>query len=1043
MPPLRGGRTSPPVDPFPPLRRAGSSSSSSTPSYASIAARSSHSHRQVSHEENSRQGAWGSEDVDRQGNLDDLSTHSHIAYAEPIDINPSPPWRSRARRRSDQTTNETGARPAQTTAQVRSNQSSSNLNTATTPSGSASARTNAIANGARNPADSVVGVSTPPSIPIRPSDHSPPSPSPTRPPRDQPSPAPRLAPMFTLEELLRTNPDQTAAVSSTANSTRDRSSIRTMDVTIRREQPDQRRHEIERATNASPYGMRMERALPSAAGGGNSSSRNPRRSALAAALSTLEYAPDPVVISFPPDNGGTSSRTINRSSDTPVDGSGSGSGSNNANPDASQSSLSYLRRRTRTPAPVPSFAPAWDPEEVLPAEYFSRSILPPTNDLELEDDEEEIDSDEERWASRLRIRNFSDENLSDQVAGSQSLHRGGNNRRRRSFLERIGAPPDLRFPEEFEQRMDFPPPVRGPHEATGCEPTNRDLAERIAPLVVRSGGVIGPRDEPKSSSPIRKRQRTLTSDDEAPTVSCRPSYLDMSTLPKDAILPSDFIPPLRRSHLALSTYKAGDTVRPLITFVGCNPKRLDDDATSLHTTIPIPIECGVHYYEVEVIDKGEEGFMSVGWMKKGTNLRRLVGWDKGSWGWHGDDGRSFEGQGRGERFSETWTTGDVVGCGIDFTTGRAFFTKNGKMMGHRFSKMATGLHPAIGLRSVGESLSVNFDGPFKYDIASYVESTKNGIWAIVKNTEVEEIPRLVDQVGSPVSSNDTKTNDDAKGAITSQKGNGNAKFALAKALEKELKEIEVEEPPTSRSTSASAASITSDPADKASSAFVLDYLRHNGHSKALSSLQNAMIKRGRLNGSSKAPLGEPAELPNKSRASEIGLSDFNHSKYEAIVWIHDVVSASFEYPFPVKLIEDLTSMPLPIPVRASIEIYKFLHLLYRSSLSESTDHQLEQVLEQGRSIRSDMVAWDKEDTVIAEKAFGLLGSPEGLNDSFWIGKRRQWADGLVRFSRDVNRLNQVSQLEHAIRQTSIVMKTLSERNGKFGAAFIDVNRIFE
>jgi beta-catenin-like protein 1 len=35
-------------------------------------------------------------------------------------------------------------------------------------------------------------------------------------------------------------------------------------------------------------------------------------------------------------------------------------------------------------------------------------------------------------------------------------------------------------------------------------------------------------------------------------------------------------------------------------------------------------------------------------------LGRLVGWDRGSWGWHADDGRSFEGQGRGEEFTEKW-----------------------------------------------------------------------------------------------------------------------------------------------------------------------------------------------------------------------------------------------------------------------------------------------------------------------------------------------------------------------------------------------------
>lgn len=101
-----------------------------------------------------------------------------------------------------------------------------------------------------------------------------------------------------------------------------------------------------------------------------------------------------------------------------------------------------------------------------------------------------------------------------------------------------------------------------------------------------------------------------------------------------------------------------------------------------------------------MLAKGEEGFISVGWIaglptpvippdqKDSTNtnasesgsgsiilnantipntggagghagvpmrnMRRLVGWSKGSWGWHGDDGRLFAGQGMGERFSETW-----------------------------------------------------------------------------------------------------------------------------------------------------------------------------------------------------------------------------------------------------------------------------------------------------------------------------------------------------------------------------------------------------
>jgi hypothetical protein len=61
---------------------------------------------------------------------------------------------------------------------------------------------------------------------------------------------------------------------------------------------------------------------------------------------------------------------------------------------------------------------------------------------------------------------------------------------------------------------------------------------------------------------------------------------------------------------------------------------------------------------------------------------------------------------RGEGTSKGWpksTTGDVIGCGIDFTTGQAFFTRNGECIGNAFSGLAKRgrLFPAVGLRTPG------------------------------------------------------------------------------------------------------------------------------------------------------------------------------------------------------------------------------------------------------------------------------------------------------------------------------------------------------
>ena len=59
----------------------------------------------------------------------------------------------------------------------------------------------------------------------------------------------------------------------------------------------------------------------------------------------------------------------------------------------------------------------------------------------------------------------------------------------------------------------------------------------------------------------------------------------------------------------------------------------------------------------------------------------MPGWKSGSWGYHGDDGNKFDQLGIGIRYSEPYGANDVVGCGINFHTGRVFFTKNGYNLG--------------------------------------------------------------------------------------------------------------------------------------------------------------------------------------------------------------------------------------------------------------------------------------------------------------------------------------------------------------------------
>lgn len=56
--------------------------------------------------------------------------------------------------------------------------------------------------------------------------------------------------------------------------------------------------------------------------------------------------------------------------------------------------------------------------------------------------------------------------------------------------------------------------------------------------------------------------------------------------------------------------------------------------------------------------------MGIGLSISGVNMNRLPGWDKNSFGYHGDDGHSFCSSGSGHPYGPTFTTGML--CVITF-----------------------------------------------------------------------------------------------------------------------------------------------------------------------------------------------------------------------------------------------------------------------------------------------------------------------------------------------------------------------------------------
>eukprot|EP00163_Fabomonas_tropica_P015870 TRINITY_DN28717_c0_g1_i1.p1 TRINITY_DN28717_c0_g1~~TRINITY_DN28717_c0_g1_i1.p1 ORF type:complete len:485 (-),score=81.42 TRINITY_DN28717_c0_g1_i1:181-1635(-) len=172
-----------------------------------------------------------------------------------------------------------------------------------------------------------------------------------------------------------------------------------------------------------------------------------------------------------------------------------------------------------------------------------------------------------------------------------------------------------------------------------------------------------------------------------------------------------------------------------VTYTG--PGKTDADAAAIRANAPIPACVGVYYYEVTVLDAGRDGYIGIGLCTMSVNLNRLPGWERNSFGYHGDDGNSFRESGRGNPYGPTFTTGDVIGCGIDFAQHHIFYTVNGVHRGVAFRDVKGLLYPTVGLRTPGEVLDVNFgQHPFVYDIDAHLTEQRLKVKATIESTPI-------------------------------------------------------------------------------------------------------------------------------------------------------------------------------------------------------------------------------------------------------------------------------------------------------------------
>ncbi|RIB14331.1 hypothetical protein C2G38_1665840 [Gigaspora rosea] len=138
----------------------------------------------------------------------------------------------------------------------------------------------------------------------------------------------------------------------------------------------------------------------------------------------------------------------------------------------------------------------------------------------------------------------------------------------------------------------------------------------------------------------------------------------------------------------------------------------NEDAIA-RTTNPIPLQCKLFYFEINIINNEENGIIAIGFCTKTAKLKKLPGCETDSWGFHSDNGDFFSCSIINELYGPKFEAGDTIGCCLNFINRTAFYTKNGVNLGIALRDLTDNIYPCIGLS--GGSIETNFGHKkFKY-----------------------------------------------------------------------------------------------------------------------------------------------------------------------------------------------------------------------------------------------------------------------------------------------------------------------------------------
>ncbi|APA16084.1 hypothetical protein sscle_16g108540 [Sclerotinia sclerotiorum 1980 UF-70] len=213
---------------------------------------------------------------------------------------------------------------------------------------------------------------------------------------------------------------------------------------------------------------------------------------------------------------------------------------------------------------------------------------------------------------------------------------------------------------------------------------------------------------------------------------------------KSPLVEDETLSPLPSKWSTSDKFGALDVLSDGLEVKLTGPKSMNDrdnEASAIRTDHPMPPQCGIYYFEVTILSrKREDSSIGIGFSTKQVSISRLPGWEPDSWAYHGDDGHGYAGQNTGKPYGPSFTTDDTIGCGVNFSTGSAFFTKNGDHLGIAFRDIKGKLFPSVGMKKPGEHVRVNFgQSPFVYDIDGMISKEERQIKKEIASTSTSKL----------------------------------------------------------------------------------------------------------------------------------------------------------------------------------------------------------------------------------------------------------------------------------------------------------------